>query len=184
VTRPNRGEIVIAALRIVAVFVALVAVYVSAPIGERPVGSVAARLLLGLVVVVVVLAWQIRSVTRSPHPTMRAVETVAVTAPLLVLIFASAYFAVGHNMPDSFSEELSRLDAVYFAVTVLASVGFGDIAARSEVARAMVTGQMIIDLVLVGLVAKVLLETVRRRRDVLDGTRGADPEFSPPRESG
>ena len=112
---------------------------------------------------------------RSPYPTTRAVEAVGLSIPLLVLIFASAYVAIDQNIPDSFSEDLSRLDAVYFAVTVLATVGFGDISPRSDVARMLVTLQMIVDIVIIGVVAKVLVEAVRRRRYVLDEPRGTDP---------
>ena len=93
----------------------------------------------------------------------------ATCIPLLILVFASAYVAVADNVSDSFSEDLSRLDAVYFTVTVLATVGFGDISPRSEAARGLVTAQMLVDLVLVGLIAKVLVDAVRRRRDFLEG---------------
>jgi hypothetical protein len=169
VTRSNRRRIIGAVARILVVVGVLLAVYLSAPIDERPVGMVAVRLFVGLAVVVVVLVWQIRAVTRSQYPTQRAVEAVATCIPLLILVFASAYVAVGDNVSDSFTEDLSRLDAVYFTVTVLATVGFGDISPRSEVARGLVTAQMLVDLVLVGLVAKVLVDAVRRRRDVLEG---------------
>jgi voltage-gated potassium channel len=156
-------------VRILVVVGVLLAVYTSAPIGERPVGMVAVRLFIGLVAVVVVLVWQIGAVTRSQYPTQRAVEAVATCIPLLILVFATAYVTVGDNVSDSFSEDLSRFDAVYFTVTVLATVGFGDISPKSEVARGLVTAQMLVDLVLVGLIAKVLVDAVRRRRDVLEG---------------
>jgi hypothetical protein len=78
--------------------------------------------------------------------------------------------------PDSFSEALSRVDAVYLTVTVLATVGFGDIVATSEASRAVVTAQMVVNMVLIGVVAKVLLNTVRRRRAAL----GVEPGASDP----
>ena len=62
---------------------------------------IAVRLMIGLAVVVVVLGWQIRAVLRSPHPTLRGVEGVAVSVPLLVLTFAGAYVS-DHNVPSSF----------------------------------------------------------------------------------
>lgn len=143
----------------------MVAVYVTAPLGQRPVGSIAAQLLLELAALVLVLVWQIRSVGRSPHPVLRGVEALVVTVPLLVLTFAATYVVVDHNSPGSFSEALSRLDAAYFSVTVLATVGFGDITPLTEAARSLVMAQMLVDLAFVGLVAKVLVGAVRRRRD-------------------
>ena len=72
---------------------------------------------------------------------------------------------VDHNSPGSFTEALSRLDAAYLAVTVLSTVGFGDITPVTESARSLVMAQMLVDLAFVGLVAKVLVGAVRRRRD-------------------
>ena len=43
----------------------------------------------------------------------------------------------------NFSQPLNHTDALYFTVTVFATVGFGDITATTEAARLVVTGQMI-----------------------------------------
>ena len=47
-------------------------------------------------------------------------------------------------------EDLSRTDALYFTVTVFSTVGFGDISPTSESARLVVSGQMILDLFILG----------------------------------
>lgn len=155
---------------------AMVAFYVAAPFDQRPAGAIAVRLLLELLALVLVLVWLIRSVSRSPHPVLRGVEALVISVPLLVLTFAATYVVVDHNSPGSFTEALSRLDAAYFSVTVLATVGFGDIAPVTGVARSLVMSQMLVDLAFVGLVAKVLVGAVRRRRDemqnVVSGTPG------------
>jgi voltage-gated potassium channel len=163
--RRVRRRVMRSIARTVVVTGAMVAFYVTAPLDQRPAGAVAVRLLLELIALVLVLVWQIRSVGRSPHPVLRGVEALVVSVPLLVLTFAATYVVVDHNSPGSFSEALSRLDAAYFAVTVLATVGFGDIAPVTEVARSLVMSQMLVDLAFVGLVAKVLVGAVRRRRD-------------------
>jgi 4-amino-4-deoxy-L-arabinose transferase-like glycosyltransferase len=174
-----RRRVMRAVLRVVVVTGILVAVYATVPL-DRPAEDVALRLLLGLLAVGVVLALQLRAVTRSPNPTLRGVEAVAVSVTLLILVSASAYFSLEHSSPGSFSEPLSRLDAAYFSVTVLATVGFGDIAPTSELARGMVTSQMLADLVLGGFIAKVLVGAVRRRRDAL----GIEGKVSPAPGSG
>jgi hypothetical protein len=161
--------------RTVVVTGAMVAFYVAAPFDQRPAGAVAARLLLELLALVLVLLWLIRSVGRSPHPVLRGVEALAVSVPLLVLTFAATYVVVDHNTPGSFTEGLSRLDAAYFSVTVLATVGFGDIAPLTEVTRSLVMAQMLVDLAFVGLVAKVLVGAVRRRRDEMQNAVSRTP---------
>lgn len=82
-------------------------------------------------------------------------------SPLFLLLFAATYFLIARELPSSFSEPLNRTDALYFTVTVFATVGFGDIVATTETARVLVIVQMMADLVLVGLIAKVLFGAVQ-----------------------
>jgi voltage-gated potassium channel len=149
------------------VLAVLIGAYALAPLGSRPEGTVAAQLVLWLLASFVVVAWQVRAVSRSSYPGLRAIGAIAVSVPLFVLVFASAYFVSGRIDAGSFNEPLSRLDAVYFATTVFATVGFGDIVARTDAARILVTLQMLLDLVLIGVIAKVLFGAVQRRRQDL-----------------
>ncbi|MFH9864365.1 potassium channel family protein [Streptomyces sp. NPDC017202] len=70
--------------------------------------------------------------------------------------------------PGSFTEPLTRTDALYFALTVTSTVGFGDITARTETARVMTMIQIIGGILLVGLAARVVVRAVeagRHRQD-------------------
>ena len=173
--RQTRRRVMRSIARTVVVTGAMVAFYVTAPLDQRLAGAIGVRLLVELIALVLVLVWQIRSVGRSPHPVLRGVEALVVSVPLLVLTFAATYIVVDQNSPGSFTEALSRLDAAYFAVTVLATVGFGDIAPVTEVARSLVMSQMLVDLAFVGLVAKVLVGAVRRRRDEMLNMTATSP---------
>lgn len=100
---------------------------------DKPYGAATVLgLVLGLVAVSALLAWQTRSVSRSPYPRLRAVEALATVFPLLILLFATSYFLLERSQAGSFTESLSRADAVYFTVTVFSTVGFGDIAPKRE----------------------------------------------------
>lgn len=63
--------------------------------------------------------------------------------------FATLYWIMSVNDSKAFEESLSRIDALYFAVTTFATTGFGDIVAASGLARSVVTGQMVIGFVVV-----------------------------------
>jgi FtsH-binding integral membrane protein len=144
----------------------------------RPVdrsGTVAAALLLlGLVLLVVLLVWQVRAVTRARYPVLRAVEAFVTTAVLFVVLFATGYTALSDLSPDAFSEPLDRVGAFYLTVTVLATVGFGDITPVSQAARVAVTVQMVCGLAFVGLVGRQLLAAAGRPRpEFLDADRGS-----------
>ena len=65
---------------------------------------------------------------------------------------------------------LSRTDAMYFSTTVFTTVGFGDITAKSEVARLVVTVQMWLDLVFLGLVLRVVTQAISYSQRRLDAS--------------
>jgi hypothetical protein len=67
---------------------------------------------LALAVVGAGVAWQVRAILASDVPRLRAIESVAVGLPMLLLVFASVYVSVETNRPNSFSEALSRTDAL------------------------------------------------------------------------
>jgi hypothetical protein len=64
----------------------------------------------------------------------------------------------------SFNQPLNHTDALYFTVTVFATVGFGDITPTTDAARLVVTGQMIADLVIIGIAVKAITGAVQQRR--------------------
>ena len=51
--------------------------------------------------------------------------------PLFLLLFASTYFLMERASAASFTQPLTRTDALYFTVTVFSTVGFGDISPKS-----------------------------------------------------
>ncbi|MGW3917718.1 potassium channel family protein [Streptomyces sp. NPDC005070] len=118
----------------------------------------------GIMAVALLLAWQIREITLAPRPELRAMEALATTAPLYMLLFATTYYLMGRSAAGSFSETLSRTDSLYFTVTVFSTVGFGDITPLTEAARVLVTGQMVVNVLLIGVAARLLVSAVQRGR--------------------
>jgi hypothetical protein len=139
----------------------MLSAYYAAPL-DRPLDRGTGLLLfgaLGLFVVLVVL--QVRGILRSRRPRLRAIQSLIIGVPLLMVVFAATYCTVDAQQAGAFTETLSRTDGLYFTVTVFATVGFGDIAPVSELARVLVTIQMITGLLTVGVIAKVLVGAVR-----------------------
>ena len=71
---------------------------------------------------------------------------------------------LGQAFGQQFQRVLTRTDAFYFTVTVFATVGFGDITATSEPARALVTGQMVAGIVIVGIGARIIVDAIKYGR--------------------
>lgn len=74
----------------------------------------------------------------------------------LVLLFALAYAALAAAAPGQFTGIEDRLDALYFSVTLVATVGFGDVHASGSAARLLVTVHMVFNLVYLGTAIRVL----------------------------
>lgn len=138
----------------------MVAAYYLAPLSE-PLGlGTVVKFFVGLLVLAGVLVWQIRAILRSDLPRLRSIQGLAIGLPLLLLLFAAAYYVLSQGQSGSFNEPLTRTDALYFTITVFATVGFGDIVPTTELARIMVMTQMVVGLVVVGIVAKVVVGAV------------------------
>lgn len=105
---------------------------------------------------------------------------------LFLVLFAASYYLLERSEPGSFSETLNRTDALYFTLTTFATVGFGDITARSQTGRVLTMVQMAGGLLLVGVAARVLASAVqaglsRQHRELIDAARagteqGRNPE--------
>jgi hypothetical protein len=143
---------------------ALIALYYLLPLDHSSTAAAVTMLLAGLVAFVALVAFQVRLILRSRFPGLRAAEALGTSVPLFVLLFASTYVVLGAISAGNFGGSLSHTDGLYFAVTVFSTVGFGDITAKTQTARLVVTGQMITDLIILGLAVKVIVGAVKHGR--------------------
>jgi hypothetical protein len=165
-------------IRALATTVLLVALYYVLPLDSLSMVPRGITFTVSLLVLTAAAVWQVRAVLVSPNPAIRAIQGVATIAPLFLLLFAATYYIMARSDPGSFSvRDLTRTDTLYFTVTVFSTVGFGDITATSQLGRIVVTLQMVLDLIILGLGVRVFVGAVRlgqQRRTA--GSRPADPE--------
>jgi voltage-gated potassium channel len=157
-------NIVRSSLRAIGTVAVLTTLYYLLPLDRVPKWLAVGVLVAGLSALVALVVYQVRSVLSSARPVLRAVEALAMSVPWFLLLFAGTYVAMQGFAPHSFSQSLTHTDALYFTVTVFATVGFGDIVPTTEAARLVVTVQMITDLVVIGIAIKAITGAVQRRR--------------------
>jgi hypothetical protein len=167
--------IVRAVLRALASTIALVTIYYLLPLDRSSTPVAVTLLVIGLIAFVWLVGYQIRAIARSSVPVLRAIEALATSVPLFLLLFAATYVVLATISASNFNQPLTRTDAIYFAVTVFATVGFGDIAATAQAARLVVTAQMLADLVILGLGARIILGAVTRGRQRRPADSGNGP---------
>ncbi len=157
--------------------VVLIALYYVLPLDHLAGVPLWVILVVGIVALVGVAAYQVSAVIRARHPAIRAVEALATTAPLFLLLYAATYFVLAKSGPENFNvHTLTRTDSLYFTVTVFSTVGFGDITATSQPARLLVTAQMILNLLILGLGIRVFIGAIQIARQ----RRPTDPEPQTP----
>jgi hypothetical protein len=99
--------------------------------------------------------------------------------PVLIFVFAYTYLSLYRANHSSFSEPLDHMGAVYFTVSGLSTVGFGDIVAKTDVGRLLVTIQILLDLVLVVGIVRTLWLAARigaRRQTYAKAAPAGEPE--------
>jgi voltage-gated potassium channel len=169
------------ALRVTLSVSVLCLAYMLIPTKTSGEGSDVPWLILELCVFGVVVGIQVPAIVKAKYPILRAVEALAILVPLYLLIFSRIYLSNSLADPSAFTQPLDKTTALYFTVTVFATVGFGDIVAKTDSMRLLVTFQMLLNLVVLGVVIRLLTGAARRgvaRRgeppDLGDGNRFRD----------
>lgn len=165
--RPTRREVAIAVLQVILRMVLgfAVIVWMLNMVPDEPDGRVIVPALIA-VISIVLYAWffrrQLRSIDASRFPTLRAAEALVLVAAMFLAIFAMIYVMISQEDPAAFTEPLDAFTGYYFALTVLATVGFGDITPVSVGARSITMVQMALDLAFIAVLIRVVGGAARR----------------------
>jgi hypothetical protein len=152
--------------RSLAALVLVVGIYYVAPIGERQSATRVAIEVVALLVGVFALGWLIVAQIRrqiSAGPVEARAEGLLVLLYLVVVVFAAGYLALARSDETQFVGLATKTDSLYFTVSTLATVGFGDVHATGQLARFLVTVQIVFDLVFVAALVTTLSSGIKAR---------------------
>jgi len=90
----------------------------------------------------------------------RSTSGLAMLIELLVVAFSLAFFLLELASPGQIVDLRTRTDALYFTLSTMATVGYGDVHAEGQAARALVCGVIAFDVVIVA--SLVRWSTMRR----------------------
>jgi voltage-gated potassium channel len=170
-TEPQNGRRGSHVLRSIMTLACALLVYYGIPLhwgeGSDRVGDT-----LGLIVFVVGvggLTWlirlQIRRYIASSSTMGGQVQGLLAVLYVVVVFFALFYYVLELNSPGQFDGLQTRTDALYFTVITLGTVGYGDIHAVGQIARAATMVQVAFDLVVIGALLAVASSNIARRID-------------------
>jgi hypothetical protein len=165
-SHPTRGYLRSAIVTFVIVAVMTIA-YLSLPLNDVGVsnhGLVAFTFICGVAGMGALVYWQalgFRQRLATGSVRLRGLLVAVYTA---MLFFAGVYYSLEVRDPGQISGLHTRLDSIYFTVTTLSTVGYGDIHAAGQAARAIVLLQMIFDLLVIGLAVAAARAAVAEHR--------------------
>ncbi|WP_443043956.1 potassium channel family protein [Streptomyces sp. NBC_00322] len=116
---------------------------------------------VGLAIVTYLLLRQIMN-AYVDKPGTHPVLVIPVLMFLAVLLFSATYYALAKD-PNAFTGLKTRLDALYFTVVTLATVGYGDVVPGSQTARLVTMFQILYSFVVLTAAATAVTRRVRRR---------------------
>jgi voltage-gated potassium channel len=158
----ERRRAVLCTVVIITVFWSgFVALYYVVPAASDGAAGAFPRLAVGLLLFAALLAWNNSRIGRAELPELRAARSLGSVIPLFLTVFATIYLALSHTSAANFNQRLDHTGALYFTITIFSTVGFGDITPITDSARIMVAIQMLLDLVIIGLVVRLVLNTAK-----------------------
>jgi voltage-gated potassium channel len=169
-----RWSALVAFGRLALTCVLIVGLYYLVPV-EPGVSNVQLALrVIGTVVVGLLITWLIvRQVSRQLADPEEASLVGLLTALMGgVAFFALADYTTAVSDPGQFVDLETKTDALYFALATLTTVGYGDVHAAGQVARAVVAVQLVFNVVVIATGASVLARQIGARAR---GRRSSEP---------
>lgn len=165
----RRRALAAALLRFVAIFAAVIGAYYLLPLGGGSSHFEAViRLAVGAVMFIAIMAWEVRRILAADLPELRAVDAIALAVPIFLTTHAAAYVTLSALSPGSFTQPINRTGGLYFSIVTFGTVGYGDIAPVTDLARILVSSQVLGDLVFIALVLRVVASAARRPWNVAE----------------
>lgn len=145
--------------------VGIVVVFYAVPAGAVDWGRPTLVALAGTLAGVVVLGWAIVGQVRRHlmDGSAHSVHSLFMLFGLVAVVFAFGYYLLDLARPDEVEGLSTRTDALYFTLSTLTTVGFGDVHAAGQIARGLVIIQMVFDVVFVAALGATLSGQLRSR---------------------
>jgi voltage-gated potassium channel len=149
----RRKALVRAGATIVLAWVLILGAFYPLPIGHESGLRALLRLGANIALVGVVFAWQIRRINVAELPELpepRAIGALGIVVAVFLVAFSAIYLAMSHQSASTFTQPLDHTRALYFTFSIFATAAFGDITPKTDIARLVVSAQMLLDPVIIG----------------------------------
>jgi voltage-gated potassium channel len=117
---------------------------------------------VGISLVAMVLMREVRRQAHDPGTAGLSGLRLVLLLEIVLVIFAFIYYTVAINAPAQFTGLQTRIDSLYFSMVTATTVGYGDIHATGQAARAMVIVQIGFNVAFIAVLSTLIRYQVRR----------------------
>ncbi len=150
-------------VRLVAALVVVLVLYFVLPLTDHPGRSDAVRLTLTAVLFALLtlgVVWQVRLQLVDQE---RHVDGLVLVLVLAIVAFAVVFYGIEQQRPEQIDGLETRLDSLYFTLTTLMTIGYGDIHAAGQLARGVVVVQIVFNVAVIATAATTINTRVRQK---------------------
>jgi voltage-gated potassium channel len=169
-------------LRMTATLVVVLVLYFTVPVSSFEIeASYVVRLLVGLAALALLAVAVLSEVRHQMVDADRRVDGLVLALMVSVLGFALGFYVMAERTPAQLPGLDTRVDALYFTMTTLLTIGYGDIHAAGQAARVLVLVQMVFNVVIIATAVSTVTSRIRTRAEVrAEAHRAAVPDGSLP----
>ena len=150
-------------LRLTVGLVLLVTIYFCVPFTNHPDRSDAARLAISVLLIALLAGGVIWQVRLQLVDSTRHVDGLVFALALAIIAFAVGFYTIEEQAPAQIDGLETKLDALYFTLTTLMTIGYGDVHAVGQFARGVVVVQMVFNVLVIATAVGTLNNRVRER---------------------
>ena len=150
-------------LRLAVGLVLLVTIYFSVPFTNHPDRTDAARLAISVLLIALLAGGVIWQVRLQLVDSTRHVDGLVFALALAIIAFAVGFYTIEEQAPAQIDGLETKLDALYFTLTTLMTIGYGDVHAVGQFARGVVVVQIVFNVLVIATAVGTLNNRVRER---------------------
>lgn len=130
-------------------------------------GAVAVSIIFAVVAVLFSFPLAFRAAKRvmeSHQPIVHGGQAVLMILTSVVVAFSGLYYVLGTHYENQMMGVETRLDALYFTLTLTTTVGFGDVHPVGQAARGVATWNMVCNIAIIAIAVRLVMSAIQDRR--------------------
>ena len=148
--------------RLTTALVLVVALFFAVPVRSDPTDSMVVRCTISALMLAALAYAIVIQIRHQLDADDRRIDGLVLAVALGVFVFALGFYVIAQRSPSEIAGLHTRLDALYFTMSTVLTIGYGDVHAEGQMARGVVLVQMVFNVVVLAAAATTLNARVRR----------------------